>query len=110
MRLGLDRDGDGIFDRDEVDAETNPANPRDPFPLPTPHPTPTATPPPMSCPCDCDHSGTVTVDDIIRGVNIVLGNESLDHCLSLDRDHDDLVNVSDLVEAVNEALTSCGAP
>ncbi|MFI5366477.1 MAG: hypothetical protein ACHQ4J_12730 [Candidatus Binatia bacterium] len=27
-RLGLDRDGDGIFDQDEIDAETDPADPQ----------------------------------------------------------------------------------
>ena len=70
--------------------------------------TPTATPMPVHCTCDCDNSGTVTVDEIIRGVNIILGNESLDLCLSLDRNNDDEVDVSDLVQAVNDALNGCG--
>jgi hypothetical protein len=42
-RLGLDRDEDGVFDRDEIDHGSDPNNPRDPF-LETPTPTVTVTP------------------------------------------------------------------
>ena len=107
VRLGLDRDGDGIFDQDEIDAGTDPANSKDPF-QPTPTPTPTATPKPRPCVCDCDNNGTVSVEEIIRGVNIALGSASLDLCLSLDRNRDERVDVSELVEAVYDALHGCG--
>jgi DNA-binding beta-propeller fold protein YncE len=44
VRLGLDRDGDSVRDRDEIDAGSDPADPRDPFEVsPTPTVTPTAT-------------------------------------------------------------------
>jgi len=50
VRQGLDRDGDGVFDRDEIDNGTDPTNPNDPLETPTPRPTwtmpPTATPTP----------------------------------------------------------------
>jgi len=42
-RLGLDRDEDGVFDRDEIDQGSDPTDPRDPF-LETPTPTVTVTP------------------------------------------------------------------
>ena len=42
-RLALDRDEDGVYDRDEIDRGSDPANPRDPF-LETPTPTVTVTP------------------------------------------------------------------
>ncbi|MFN8643535.1 MAG: hypothetical protein U0802_18430 [Candidatus Binatia bacterium] len=43
VRLALDRDADGVFDRDEIDRGSDPSDPRDPF-LETPTPTVTVTP------------------------------------------------------------------
>ncbi|HSP99106.1 MAG TPA: hypothetical protein VL049_17930 [Candidatus Dormibacteraeota bacterium] len=42
-RLGLDRDEDGVLDRDEIDRGSDPSDPRDPF-SETPTPTVTVTP------------------------------------------------------------------
>jgi len=54
-RLGIDRDGDTLFDRDEIDAGTDPADPRDPFLLsPTPRPTSTRTPSPSRTPSETE--------------------------------------------------------
>ena len=47
VRLGLDRDGDGVFDQDEIDDGTDPTDPKDPLLTPTPRPTRTATPTPV---------------------------------------------------------------
>jgi DNA-binding beta-propeller fold protein YncE len=47
VRIGVDRDEDGFYDRDEIDDGTDPANPNDPTPptaTATPSSTPTGTP------------------------------------------------------------------
>lgn len=40
IRIGVDRDEDGFFDRDEIDAGSDPADPGSTPPAPTPTPTP----------------------------------------------------------------------
>jgi len=74
----------------------------------TPTPTPTSTPRP--CPGDCDGDGAVSVDELIRAVNISLGSQSLATCESCDVDHSGVVTVDELVTAVNAALSGCPAP
>lgn len=59
------------------------------------------------CPGDCDHRGVVAVDDLVRGVNIVLGNLGVDTCPSLDRNSDGTVLIDDLVTAIDAALDGC---
>jgi hypothetical protein len=55
VRLGLDRDEDTLFDRDEIDAGTDPADPRDPFEeSPTPRPTATRTRRPSVTPTETE--------------------------------------------------------
>src|SRR6185369_12835894 len=64
----------------------------------------------QTCPGDCDDSGRVTVDELVRGVNIALGRVNLDLCEGLDADHDRAVRVNELVGAVARALGGCAAP
>jgi YVTN family beta-propeller protein len=78
-------------------------------PLTTPSATslPTATPTPGPCVGDCDDSGTVTVDELVKGVNIALGTATLDQCPAFDCNANQHVTVDCLVKAVNAALTGC---
>lgn len=85
-------------------------------PMPTataepPTPTPTATPgPPIGgCVGDCDGSGDVTINEIVSGVNIALGNGDLGLCPTLDANQDGQVTVNELLQAVNAAVNGCPA-
>lgn len=84
---------------------TNPAL-SDPF-LNEPTPTPTAGP--GSCIGDCDGSGSVAVNELVRGVNIALGRDPIGACEALDVDGDGKVTVSELVMSVNAAVHGCTA-
>ncbi len=82
-------------------------------PTPTATPLPTGTPPGVrtgpSGPCigDCNGDGTVTVDELITGVNIALGTLSIDACSALDENRDGTVEINELVAAVASALAGC---
>lgn len=80
--------------------------------LQTPTPTATATPTPptpITCVGDCGDDGAVTVDEIIRGVNIALGTASVGSCGAFDVNGDNAVTVDEIVKAVNAALNGCSA-
>jgi hypothetical protein len=79
-------------------------------PTSTALPSPTATDTPEIPPCaaDCDHSGTVTVDELVRAVNIALGSTLADDCPEADVGGDGRVTIDELIKAVNAALTGCG--
>ena len=53
---------------------------------------------------DCDGDGMVQIDELIRGVLIVLGERPLTDCAALDRNHDGTGSVDELIIAVNVAL------
>jgi len=108
VRLALDRDLDGRFDRDEIDAGTDPTDPDVPVTrTPTPIPSPTRTATPDDCPSDCNHDGLVTKDELAGNVSIGLGLRSLDYCRRLDRDRDRRLDVTDAVFAVRQRLFEC---
>ena len=92
-RLALDRDGDGHFDRDEIDAGADPADP--------------TSIPGTVCSGDCDADGAVTVDEILAGVNLALGVGSIETCPAMDADGSGEVTVDELLLAVGAALEGC---
>lgn len=79
---------------------------------PSPPVTPTST---TSGPCvgDCNGNGEVTVDDLIKMVNIALGLQPLcageggGGCLAGDANCDCQITVDDIIRAVNNSLDQC---
>lgn len=69
--------------------------------------TPTDTPPSSPCAGDCDGSGSVAIGELITGVNIALGSQSIDRCPAFDSSGNHRVEISELVAAVNRALGGC---
>jgi hypothetical protein len=70
-------------------------------------PTPTVTPGPPGCVGDCDDSTAVTVDEVIKGVNITLGSATFDTCRQFDGNGDLIVTIDELILAVNNVLSGC---
>ena len=60
-----------------------------------------------SCVGDCDGDGSVAINELIRGVNIALGDAPLTDCGSFDANGDGAVAINELIQAVNSALNGC---
>lgn len=71
-------------------------------------PTPTETVIAAGCPGDCDGSGNVSISELIRLVNIALGQQALTVCPVGDRNGDERITINELITAVNRALNGCG--
>lgn len=59
------------------------------------------------CVGDCTADRAVTVDELIKGVNIALGNVPLGTCTAFDPNRDKQVTIDELLAAVNRALNGC---
>ena len=70
-------------------------------------PTPTPTPVSPACIGDCDRSGRVTVEELVRGVTILLHESGPADCLAIDADSDGGVVISEAVRAVANAMDGC---
>jgi hypothetical protein len=62
------------------------------------------------CTGDCDQNGYVTVDELIKMVNIALGVVSVEACDTGDLNHDGQITIDELVVAVHIALAGCPPP
>jgi hypothetical protein len=60
------------------------------------------------CVGDCDGDLQVTVDELVAGISIGLGNGAAEACRSLDADGNGVVTVDEIVTAVSNALEGCG--
>jgi hypothetical protein len=69
----------------------------------------TGAEPAAACLGDCNGSQTVTVDELITGINIALGTTPVDACSSFDTNADRAVTINEVVAAVKRALKGCAA-
>ena len=61
------------------------------------------------CAGDCNNNGSVTVDEILKGINVALGNSLIGDCLAFDLDASSTITVDELITGVNAALAGCPA-
>jgi len=74
----------------------------------TPSSSPTAAE--NGCPGDCNGDHAVSINELILGVLIALGDRSVEDCGSVDFDGDGSVSISELIRAVNNALNADNCP
>jgi hypothetical protein len=63
--------------------------------------------PPPPCTGDCDGDGMVSVEDLVTGVNVLLGHSAASTCAALEGNRDGAVTIEQLVIAVGNALRGC---
>lgn len=62
-----------------------------------------------ACTGDCNGGGTVTVNELVTGVNISLGTAPISACEAFDGSGNGKVEVNELVAGVNNSLRGCPA-
>ena len=83
------------------------------MPTATPTPVPAGVDPPVvaaglnGVAGDCDQNTVVTIDELIRGVNIALENNPASDCPAFDANGDSRVTITELIQAVGRALDGC---
>ena len=73
----------------------------------TPTSTLTASPTPPDCLGDCNRNQHVTIDELIDGVSIGLGEFGRDRCPPFDPANDGRVTIADLLRGMNNAVQGC---
>ncbi len=53
---------------------------------------------------DCNGDGEVTIDELLRSVNIALESASIETCTAADNNYDDAVTIDEVTSSVNAAL------
>jgi ELWxxDGT repeat protein len=66
----------------------------------------------LGAPCmgDCDGDGAVTIDELVRGVNLALGNSEPSACPAFGLGGSGMVTIDQLIAAVGSAIRSCDGP
>jgi hypothetical protein len=64
---------------------------------------------PLACGCvgDCNSDGAVSINELIRAVNISLELQPLENCTCADGNMDGRVTIAELIQAVNRSLDGC---
>lgn len=62
------------------------------------------------CTGDCNQDLAVTVNELLTGVNIALGNLATNQCLLFDANGDGTTTIDEILTAVNNALNGCRKP
>jgi ELWxxDGT repeat protein len=60
-----------------------------------------------ACSGDCSGDGEVSIDELISGIGITIGDQGIDRCAAMDRAGDGSVAIDDLIAAVGHALEGC---
>ena len=60
-----------------------------------------------ACVGDCNDSKDVTVNEIVKLIDIALGNSPASDCAAGDSNHDNQITVDEIIKAVNNALSGC---
>ncbi|HSQ00093.1 MAG TPA: hypothetical protein VL049_22950, partial [Candidatus Dormibacteraeota bacterium] len=62
-----------------------------------------------AAPCvgDCNRDGTVTIDELLRGIRIALGLDTTAACYSMDASSNGVVSIEELITGVQRALSGC---
>jgi len=66
-----------------------------------------AAAPTFACVGDCNDNGVVPINELVLGVNIALGSQSVAFCTAFDRNGDLAVTIDELLTGVNNALGVC---